>query len=217
MAPAPNSGFLISDPLRTAATGYDAASRRLDQKAELPSSSLTGVLRSGAERVVRTLGAQACDPVNKRCQKVRCLICKLFGNEDFASRLIVRVSATGKSREMPFDHVAIDRFTGGASDQKKFDALTVMDGIFSVQLVIDRIEDPSMANWMIGLLALTLRDLHQGRLWIGKGGSKGNGVFLIAREPCWKWPHEWEATRIDLSKCVLAFNEEVTKGGSNGP
>jgi len=211
MAPAPNSGFLISDPVRTVATGYDAASRRLDQKAEIPGSSLTGVLRSGAERIVRTLGGIACDPVSDRCKKPRCLVCELFGNEDFASRLAVRVSSKEESREMPFDHVAIDRFTGGASDQKKFDALTMMEGEFSVHFTIDRADDPTLANWMIGLLALTLRDLHQGRLWIGKGGSKGNGLFLITSEPCWQMPVEWGMNKIELSNCVLALNDEVRK------
>ncbi|MCU0872573.1 MAG: RAMP superfamily CRISPR-associated protein, partial [Pirellulaceae bacterium] len=183
MAPVAHGTFLIADPLQAAATGFDRGQRKLQDKPEIPASSLVGVLRSGAERIVRTIGGRACDPLERRCTPAQepsvaddngcCPICRLFGNEDWASRLSATVTSQGASRAMPFDHVAIDRFTGGASDQKKFDALAAMGGVFHVELTADRVHDEETARWIIGLLALVLRDLHDGRLWLGHGGAKG--------------------------------------------
>jgi CRISPR/Cas system CSM-associated protein Csm3 (group 7 of RAMP superfamily) len=224
MAPEVGSTLLISDPVRSAATGFDAAQRTLGDKPEIPGSSLAGVLRSGAERIVRTLGGRVCDPLGRRCDPKNkakdtsladdawcCLPCRLFGNEDWASRLSLRVTSLGKSRHLPFDHVAIDRFTGGASDQKKFDALAVTGGMYRVDVTLDRVADRNSVAWMIGLLALVLRDLHEGRLWLGKGGSKGNGLMKLSAEPCWQLPDPWHDLTVDLSQSVTALHDEVKK------
>jgi CRISPR/Cas system CSM-associated protein Csm3 (group 7 of RAMP superfamily) len=106
---------------------------------------------------------------------------------------------------MPFDHVAIDRFTGGASDQKKFDALAAMGGVFHVELTADRVHDEETARWIIGLLALVLRDLHDGRLWLGHGGAKGHGLMQLAKAPSWTVPADWNNPADDLPGCVAAL------------
>lgn len=205
--------------MRGAAIGFDAAQRTLEGKPEIPGSSLAGVLRSGAERIIRTLGGRVCELSGDRCRPKKdelilddswcCLPCRMFGNEDWASRLFVRVTTLGKSRRMPFDHVAIDRFTGGASDQKKFDALAVMEGMYKVVLTLDRVACCADAQWMIGLLALVLRDLHEGRLWLGQGGSKGHGLMELAGEPCWELPGEWQHVPDNLQSCVDALRQKV--------
>ncbi len=223
MAPVAHGTFLIADPVRAAATGFDHGQRKLGDKTEIPVSSLFGVLRSGAERIVRTIGGWACDPLGadrNRCQPDKdqlvvddswcCPICRVFGNEDWASRLSATVTSLSTSKDLPFDHVAIDRFTGGAADQKKFDALAATGGMFKVQLTIDRVADREAACWIIGLLALVLRDLHQGRLWLGHGGARGHGLMQLAGEPAWSLPGEWDGVADDLQACVAALTELLT-------
>jgi CRISPR/Cas system CSM-associated protein Csm3 (group 7 of RAMP superfamily) len=230
MAPEVGSTLLIADPVRGAAIGFDAAQRMLGDKPEVPGSSLAGVLRAGAERIVRTLGGRACDPTGGRCRPIKktkdaridndawcCLPCRLFGNEDWASRLSLRVTSEGRARRAPFDHVAIDRFTGGASDQKKFDALAVASGMYRVDGIIDRVVDRDSAAWMIGLLALVLRDLHEGRLWLGQGGSKGNGRMTLSGEPCWQLPDSWRDLTNNLAACVTALHQEIKGQTDNEP
>lgn len=223
MAPIAHGTFLIADPVRAAATGFDHGQRQLGNRTEIPVSTLVGVLRSGAERIVRTIGGLACDPLGadrKRCQPEKnrlvvddswcCSICRVFGNEDWASRLSASVTVLSVARDMPFDHVAIDRFTGGAADQKKFDALAAAGGMFEVQLTIDRVPDLESARWIIGLFALVLRDLHQGRLWLGHGGSRGHGLMQLAGEPVWTLSDELAGAADDLQVCVAALRDHLT-------
>ncbi len=226
IATAPDATLLISDPMQQAATGFDAAQRKLTGLPELPASSLAGVLRSGAERIVRSLGGIACDPNDKHCPAPKkgpadndtpfCLPCRLFGNVNWSSRLTVRVIACGQQTHLvPFDHVAIDRFSGGAADQKKFDAMAVARGMFKVDFVIDRVADRGSAQWMIGLLTLVLRDLHQGRLTVGRGSSKGHGRVQLAGEPRWQLPEEWKDLSASLSSCIDALASQLNGSKSS--
>jgi len=95
----------------------------------IPGTSLRGVIRSHAEKIVRTLWDDiedpiCCDPFGKNsCSnrissaknsyKFSCLICKLFGNTHTASRIHVHDSdfMTGIKEIDMRDGIAIDRFT----------------------------------------------------------------------------------------------------------
>ncbi len=212
---APEATFLVADPVEAVRTGFDRAPRGGIAKAELPASSLRGILRSGAERILRTLKLDAaCHPTTEqRCippdgatdDAWCCLACRLFGNEDWASRLSVEVTPPDEDvcgQRAPFDHVAIDRFTGGAREQLKFDALAVRGRRFRVQLTLDRIQ-PDDAPWMIGLLALTLGDLAEGRLTIGYGSARGHGFFTLDESPT------WSQYGNNLLSCIEALWEKL--------
>ena len=55
-------------------------------------------------------------------QDCECLLCKLFGSEHETGKLHFEdLTFESDPKEKTFDHVAIDRFTGGAVDKKKFD------------------------------------------------------------------------------------------------
>ena len=90
------------------------------------------------------------------------------------------------------------------------DALAATGGMFQVQLTVDRVPDRETASWIIGLLALVLRDLHQGRLWLGHGGSRGHGLMQLAGEPVWNLPAEWDGVADKLQACVAALLEHLT-------
>lgn len=186
-----DSTFLIADPEQAARTGFDRAPRGGVRAAELPGTSLRGVLRSQAERILRTLQPDrlvACDVTKGGCKRPRspesdatwcCRACRMFGNEGWGSRVALRVQpSTSPGTEVPFDHVALDRFTGGARDKLKFNALAVRGVCYPVIVTIDE-ADAGERDWMLGLLVLALGDLHAGRCTVGHGGSKGHGYFEV--------------------------------------
>lgn len=168
--------FIVADPVSGAISGWDRAPRGLTPNhfaAELPARSVRGALRSGAHRILRSL----CGDNQVQAQG---LLDELFGTVQKASRLRVCVNeACQAPAASPWDHLAIDRFTGGAAERKKFDALTARGGAYPLSLRIVDVLDRDLA-WMKGLLALTLRDLHEGRITIGHGSAKGHGYFELA-------------------------------------
>lgn len=194
----PQTTFLVADPLESVFRGFDRAPRGGVASPDLPATSLRGVLRSAAERILCTLDpAAACDPTDasKSCAArereaakqrkafTRCLACRLFGNEEWASwiRLEVRPISSGGPGQ-PFDHVAIDRFTGGASEGRKFDALAAANAEYEVRLSTGNLP-AAERTWITGLLALALQDLHQGRVTLGYGSARGHGWFTIKEAP----------------------------------
>ncbi|MEW6399740.1 MAG: RAMP superfamily CRISPR-associated protein [Bacillota bacterium] len=163
----------------------------------LPGSSIKGVLRSHAERIVRTFGEdKACSPLkddgpNMSCgrrfdkRKKRfneeptppevyaalCPICRLFGSTWYAGRLATADAyAEGPVRLEQRDGVGIDRFTGGAASGAKFDMEVVISGTFVTTLHVRNFE---LAQ--LGLIGFLLQDLKDGLVRMGMGKSKGLG------------------------------------------
>jgi len=88
------------------------------------------------------------------------------------------------------DHVAIDRWTGGASDGALYTVLepgSGQSGSFEISLDLDRLgfdeigpDDRRRAgNAAVVLFLLTLRDLVLGRVTFGFGANRGNGSLTI--------------------------------------
>lgn len=104
---------------------------------------------------------------------------RLFGSVRLGSRLTVEdgqmiCQAGRKPTLKAMDFVAIDRFTGGARDSAKFDAVALWQPTFSTRI---RLENPTA--WELGWLLLTLRDLADGLSTIGYGRAKGFGGVQI--------------------------------------
>lgn len=130
----------------------------------VPGTSLAGVLRGRATRIINTIGASL--DING-----------LFGRDmhrakgdPSASRLIARESAITGGRTLVQNRVAIDRFTGGALDTALFDEAPQVGG--DIELVI-AIRDPKPEEK--GLLLQLLKDLWTGDLPIGGTSSIGRG------------------------------------------
>lgn len=163
----------------------------------LPGSSVKGVLRSHAERIVRTVTAadvpdRWLDQVNDpRLGPVTALFGTAGGYQapgDDTPRtgrrgaLSVRDCLGVAAAERVVTHVAIDRWTGGAAENL----------LFSVQ-------EPASADWqpirmsldagragqgggpVLALLLLVLRDLADGWLTLGFGGTRGRGSVRVSR------------------------------------
>jgi len=104
-----------------------------------------------------------------------CLACWLFGSTRRGSRFIVEDAFSQENLpNKVLDFLAIDRFTGGGRDGAKFDAVALWRPEFSVRL---HLENP--ADWELGWLLLTLRDMTEGLVPIGFGAAKGFGQAKI--------------------------------------
>lgn len=222
LAPPADGTFLIADPSEAVATGFDRAPRGGTRSPELPASSFRGALRSAAERILRTLDVNAaCDPTDsasccaarerdakRRAEPLpeRCLACCVFGNEEWGSWLRVDVRRTEVGDHgQPFDHVAIDRFTGGAREGLKFDALAACGGAFEVRLSAPDLPQSERA-WVTGLVALAIQDLHHGRWQVGHGSARGHGLFMLTEAPIFAEPLD-AAVRALWAKVGVAYPE----------
>ncbi|MDD5735174.1 MAG: RAMP superfamily CRISPR-associated protein [Methanothrix soehngenii] len=138
------------------------------------------------------LPLESCDSLLKKANYSRdkesnvCLACSLFGSTRHGSRLIVE-DAPYKSTDdqtkpifKMLDFLAIDRFTGGAADEFKFDALALWRPAFALRIFLD-----NPTPWELGWLWLVIRDLSEGWLNVGFGSAKGFGRAKFAN---------WDAT-----------------------
>ncbi|MDA1049187.1 MAG: RAMP superfamily CRISPR-associated protein [Planctomycetota bacterium] len=191
--------FLTNDARSTDDDVDHRPSLTSDGRLLLAARGFRGAFRSHAERIVRTLNGQAAgDPFAKPPGSAAAtpskatpnLIDELFGNTDHRAVLEVSdfVADAPLTATEVQEFVAIDRFTGGAADAKKFNAHFVYRPTLKGRLSI-LLED--LRPWSLGLLALTVRDLIEGDITFGWGASKGYG-----------------ACRAEISKisCPIAFD-----------
>ena len=109
-----------------------------------------------------------------------CPSCQIFGNSMLRGRMIIGEGVwvhPEEVKEKLFDHVAIDRFRGGASDAKKFDTLPLIplhdcQPMFKFQLHLHHPEP-----WMLGLLFYVFKDLATQDVRIGYGKRRGYGLI----------------------------------------
>jgi CRISPR-associated protein (TIGR03986 family) len=170
--------FLVNDPARSKTTETNQESTNFvplrcpDGSGWLPSSSFRGALRQRAELLLRTLNPQASGDPNVPTSQPG-PIERIFGQTSQASRLhLAEFTEVGKAETRHQDFVAIDRFTGGAAEGAKFDATYLDAPTFTTRLTLDL---AGLERCDLAVLALTLRDLCQGQLTFGFGGSKGYG------------------------------------------
>lgn len=124
-------------------------------------TSLAGVLRHRAVKIVNTLGIE------------NDIVDKVFGTEKKASRLTVYESVIENTQDLVQNRIAIDRFTGGALDGALFAEQPVCP-IPENQVKL-KLQLKQASSSEVGLLMLLLKDLWTGDLTIGGGASIGRG------------------------------------------
>ncbi len=206
--------FLVNDPSRCG-KGRDVPDHSFlrDEKGRpfLPGKSFRGALRSQAERILRTMADRLLkDPARGACQGCTtacngmplpetaehvnpslCPACCLFGAPGWKTPVGVSAfrmpdGSEPVTRRRHF--VAIDRFTGGAAPDLKFDA-EVVEGMTRPEeagtrplelkgtVSVDTARLGAVAGgWAFGLLFLLLRDLVEGDIRFGMGAAKGFGA-----------------------------------------
>ncbi|MEQ8539089.1 MAG: RAMP superfamily CRISPR-associated protein [Coleofasciculus sp. D1-CHI-01] len=140
-------------------------------KPVLSGTSLAGVLRHRAERIVNTL-----DKPEKMAQKI---VNDVFGfveknsKQAKASRLVVHESVIENTAELVQNRIAIDRFTGGTYHGALFSEQPIF-GSDETRLTLElELRQPRKAE--IGLLLLLLKDLWTSDLPVGGESSIGRG------------------------------------------
>ncbi|HUN23596.1 MAG TPA: RAMP superfamily CRISPR-associated protein, partial [Anaerolineales bacterium] len=132
-------------------------------------TSLAGVVRGRALRILNTLGRQ--DSAEK--------INHLFGIHDpkakksQASRLLVKETVISNVADFVQTRVKIDRFTGGTLPAALFSEQPVFPNSASQVELIFTVNNAQ--DWEKGLLLLVLKDLWTGDLPIGGSSSVGRG------------------------------------------
>lgn len=161
----------------------------------LPGASLKGVIRSHSERIIHTVLGDSpticCDPLARRgnCHdrvkdlddtaeqyKELCLACRIFGHMDQASHFLTADAYPVEPiNELPVrNNVAIDRLSGGVA-VGPFDMEVALEGEFHSTLTMFNFE-----LWQVGLLALALRDIAEGRVRLGFAKSRGLGAVKLS-------------------------------------
>lgn len=170
----------------------------------IPATTLKGVWRNTAERILRTFAPTlACDPfeedkdkkhhASKSCSKrleddpppseaaayvAVCPVCRLFGSTAHAGLLQVQDiwgPAVDDLQPEPNTGIAIDRFTGGAKTGALYELKTLPPKTqLESKLRIENVE-----FWHLGLLALVCRELNDGRAQIGSGTRRGLGLVQV--------------------------------------
>jgi CRISPR-associated RAMP protein (TIGR02581 family) len=194
----PNGPILIkaTDGAGADPTHPDMEFVRTQQHIYLPGSSLKGVVRAHAERIVRGFqsgssnGQGACDPLdrfsscggrlNREQQSTAryaqsCRICQLFGNTVVASRArFTDAMPQGKVTLEQRNGVAIDRVYGSAYGGALFNYEVATAGAFRTTIYLRNFTLSQLA-----LVGLALRDLGEGRVGLGFGKSRGMGRVTI--------------------------------------
>ncbi|MDR3355255.1 MAG: RAMP superfamily CRISPR-associated protein [Synergistaceae bacterium] len=215
----------------------------------IPGTSIKGVLRAQARRIMRTIFGQS--PENDE-EKYLCIVDDMFGDENRSGRIFVEdvylASPTNISPDewiredecklneftIHEDHVAIDRFTGGASVSALFSARPVPRTLHQrdertrrilpergreicwepIKITIDftsRTNAPCGGLHLaeLALLELVIRDMRNGLVPIGFGTNRGFGDLEI-NDVDWMPSHPHE----EMKKAWTEFIE-VTNHGTN--
>lgn len=177
--PAPDVVHLKSN--RPRKNGSNGEESKPDEKNLVPilsGTSLAGVLRHRAERIVKTL--QCASGQNPGSEKEPEIVKSIFGDvsktRSQASRLVVHESVienVTEQNELVQTRIAIDRFTGGAYPGALFQEQPVFNSD-NTDLKLD-LELRQPKEHEIGLLLLLLKDLWTEDLSVGGSSSIGRG------------------------------------------
>ncbi len=83
-----------------------------------------------------------------------------------------------KADEKVFDHVSIDRFTGGAIDSALFNEKTISDDrIYTIEILLKKDDENIEYQKTVKAFESALKDITTGMLSLGGAITKGHGVF----------------------------------------
>jgi CRISPR/Cas system CSM-associated protein Csm3 (group 7 of RAMP superfamily) len=163
--------------------------RRRDGRYFLPGSSVRGALRAQTRKIWQTLSdgkdgdrngwKGAIEAKRSHEQKKLHALDRMWGAPGWRAPIHVpdfELSKEMQTRRQEF--VAVDRFTGGAADEKKFSADALYGPEFrgTVRVALDAWERAATGPWALLLLVFLLRDLQEGDVRFGLGSGKGYGA-----------------------------------------
>ena len=225
---------LVNDPSQfrkrnenTGDPGVGSATvRRRNGSYFLPGSSVRGALRSQLRRIWQTLAHEKPGDLNsakqveaKRSQEQTSLaaLLRMMGAPGWKAPVTVPdFELQGTARLHRQEFVAIDRFLGGAAEEKKFSAQGLYAPEFraTISIDLDAWKAASVGGWAVLLLLFLLRDLQEGDIRFGFGSSKGYGVCAAQMEVKRRGdiPAEFGGNQLDdLVRGILARSDEALR------
>ncbi len=178
--------FLLLDPRQDPVGDRNNRAVSSDRVA---GSSWRGLLRARSEFILRSCGIPAC--LSSEGEQIcgRCPTCELFGwapgpcaeTGAIGSRGLVTFNDSPVTGErVSLDHAPVDRFTGGAADQKLFTRECFAPGA-RLTLTIEQTSDRRpVPTWATRLLTLAVRDLVEGLIGVGNSTTRGYGTVRLA-------------------------------------
>ncbi|MFF6815166.1 RAMP superfamily CRISPR-associated protein [Streptomyces sp. NPDC012403] len=145
----------------------------------VPGTAWKGLLRHRTAYILRSTGHEACPGTADTCGT--CSVCETFGwtgEDGQGARGLLRLPDTPLqgATVVQRQHVALDRFTGGAAEGLLYSEEVAESGTLTLTIGSDR--DPgTLPAPAVAALTLALRDLHDGLIGIGKGVTRGQGTL----------------------------------------
>jgi len=184
--------------------GYDMSPTKMnDGTVYIPGSSAKGVFRTRYEQLIKAIDERykICNIVNprERCSINEgggtnneskgiinyfksCMACRLFGNLSLGSRInfadAFPLEIEGNENNFVLGHrhgVGIDRTTGAAQRNAKFDYEMVERGAFNFNITMT-----NFALYQLRIVLWVLQDINEGFVTFGMGGTRGNGRLKLS-------------------------------------
>ncbi|TWO22397.1 RAMP superfamily CRISPR-associated protein [Campylobacter hyointestinalis] len=163
---------------------YDTGSIS-NPKVLIPASSIKGaLLHRTLYHICKLEGITADNGLKEALNRAKPLIVPLFGeakdtdkNSKKGDILISDCFKANNATTKIFDHVAIDRFTGGAMDKMLFQEKTIAKDNDTYHIKISIKNEQEKDKKLIKAFENTLLDVTLGRLPLGGATTKGHGVF----------------------------------------
>jgi CRISPR/Cas system CSM-associated protein Csm3 (group 7 of RAMP superfamily) len=155
----------------------------------IPGTGIKGLLRARAEYILRSVGVAPLPCLDQRCG--RCWPCEVFGfggghdvtSQAVGARALIRVVDAVVDEGAPVrrrQHVAIDRFTGGAQEGLLYTVEALEGGQFTLEVEPLAADLPSGRLAQIrAVLRLVLEDLDDGQIGVGAGVTRGYGSVSV--------------------------------------
>lgn len=180
--------------------------------ARLTGSSLDGALRAQARRIYRTMSGDAM-PWAPNDTQLPPAMESLFGSAKNASLLEPEMLVSANLHLVRHEFVAIERFSGGQAEGKKFALEAFEKPKLAGKLTLRLFKNvdpqltgkamPQTANSVlpsaVGLLALLLKDLATGDIPVGHATRKGYGDVKQVNFS----NQDWKAALIELGETIL--------------
>lgn len=144
-----------------------------DGKPYIPGSSFKGVVRSHAERLLRSIATTHIDGEEEPC-KICSMIGEVFGTQKQASKVIFRdCPAQTSTKDYRFG-IGIDRKTKTVAEGPFSFEFAPAGTKFLVEIVAENLSDVEL-----GILCAGLNSLIEGHASIGGGKSRGLGAVKL--------------------------------------
>lgn len=225
LSQAKRRGGDAGDRRGTAATANQQYARDVAGRPLIRGSSLKGLLRAHASRIMAAaLVSQPHGTAQEAAAAARSAVQGLFGSHARKAGISVSearwLASTATTEDVLRTFVAVDRLTGGAADQKLYDALVANACNMRCQITALRPLEP----WERGLLLHVLRDALDGDLAVGWGKSKGLGAFRVSRASDGKTVVDSSVALRQLARenetlrsNLAAFDQHVAKLAAKAP